>query len=70
MSVLLEDVMCLRKDVPLEVVVNTLNKLSLRNIMFTQGGELVGMLTKTDIIALTTAHMPEAGALARNAVPP
>ncbi|KZV63169.1 Cl-channel protein, partial [Peniophora sp. CONT] len=69
MSLLLEDVMCLRKDVPLEVVVNTLNKLSLRHIMFTEGGELVGMLTKTDIIALTTAHMPEAGALARDTVP-
>ena len=69
MSLLLEDVMCLRKDVPLEVVVNTLNKLSLRHIMFTEGGELVGMLTKTDIIALTTAHMHEAGALARDAVP-
>ena len=69
MSLLLEDVMCLRKDVPLEVVINTLNKLSLRHIMFTEGGELVGMLTKTDIIALTTAHMPEAGALASDAAP-
>jgi chloride channel 3/4/5 len=36
---------------------------NLRHIIFTEGGELKGMMTKTDIATLTTSHMPFAGAL-------
>lgn len=34
--------------------------------MFTQGGVLTGMITKTDVVALSTAHFTHRGALAEN----
>ncbi|KAI9433553.1 hypothetical protein H4582DRAFT_2060950 [Lactarius indigo] len=61
LSPLLEDVMLLRKEVPLELVMNMFRKLNLRHIMFAQAGKLTGMITTTDIVALSTAHC---GALA------
>ncbi|KAI9429588.1 hypothetical protein H4582DRAFT_2026679, partial [Lactarius indigo] len=39
-------------------------KLNLRHIMFAQVGKLTGMITKTDIVALSTAHFVHRGALA------
>ncbi|KAI0286118.1 chloride channel [Russula aff. rugulosa BPL654] len=66
LSPLLEDTMQLRKEVPLELVVNTFRKLNLRHIMFTQGGALTGMITKTDIVALSTAHFTHRGVLAED----
>ncbi|KAI0316004.1 chloride channel [Amylostereum chailletii] len=64
LSMLLEDVLQVRKNVPLEVVVDMFRKLSLRLILFSEGGELTGMMTKTDVVALTTAHFPHTAALA------
>jgi len=64
LSPLLEDAMQLRKEVPLELVVNMFRKLNLRHIMFAQAGRLTGMITKTDIVALSTAHFVHRGALA------
>ncbi|KAN0129315.1 chloride channel [Lactarius tabidus] len=64
LSPLLEDAMQLRKEVPLELVVNMFRKLNLRHIMFAQAGKLTGMITKTDIVALSTAHFVHRGALA------
>ncbi|KAI0372598.1 hypothetical protein BV20DRAFT_33678 [Pilatotrama ljubarskyi] len=65
LSPLLEEaVLQLRKDVPLELVVNMFQKLNLRHILFSQGGRLTGMITKTDIVWLLTAQAPHAGALA------
>lgn len=69
LSPLLEDTMQLRKEVPLELVVNTFRKLNLRHIMFTQGGALTGMITKTDIVALSTAHFTHRGVLAEDGPP-
>ncbi|KAH9984423.1 Cl-channel protein [Russula vinacea] len=69
LSPLLEDTMQLRKEVPLELVVNMFRKLNLRHIMFTQGGALTGMITKTDIVALSTAHFPHRGVLAEEGPP-
>ncbi|CDO69766.1 hypothetical protein BN946_scf184766.g11 [Trametes cinnabarina] len=59
-----EAVLQLRKDVPLELVVNMFQKLNLRHILFSEGGKLTGMVTKTDIVWLLTAGAPHAGALA------
>ncbi|KAI0306096.1 Cl-channel protein [Multifurca ochricompacta] len=64
LSPLLEDAMQLRKEVPLELVVNMFRKLNLRHIMFSQAGALTGMITKTDIVALSTAHFEHRGVLA------
>jgi len=64
LSPLLEDTMQLRKEVPLELVVNMLRKMNLRHITFTQAGTLTGMITKTDIVALSTANFPHRGVLA------
>ncbi|OSD04776.1 hypothetical protein PYCCODRAFT_1450809 [Trametes coccinea BRFM310] len=63
-SLLEEAVLQLRKDVPLELVVNMFQKLNLRHILFSEGGKLTGMVTKTDIVWLLTAQAPHAGALA------
>ncbi|RDX51224.1 hypothetical protein OH76DRAFT_1378993 [Lentinus brumalis] len=65
LSHLLEEaVLQLRKDVPLELVVNMFQKLNLRHILFSQEGKLMGMVTKTDIVWLLTADSAHAGALA------
>jgi chloride channel 3/4/5 len=69
LSPLLEDTMQLRKEVPLELVMNMFRKLNLRHIMFTQGGALTGMITKTDIVSLTTAHFAHRGVLAEEGPP-
>ncbi|KAI0035335.1 chloride channel [Vararia minispora EC-137] len=64
LSGLVEDAMHLQRNVPLELAVNMFQKLNLRHIMFTEGGELKGMMTKTDVATLITAQMPVAGATA------
>jgi len=61
--VLEESVLQLRKEVPLELVVSMFQKLNLRHILFTQGGKLTGLITKTDIVWLLTAHFPYTAAL-------
>ncbi|KAM5536604.1 hypothetical protein V8D89_009699 [Ganoderma adspersum] len=65
-SLLDEAALQLRKDVPLELVVNMFQKLNLRHILFSQEGKLMGMVTKTDIAWLLTSesHTTHAGALA------
>ncbi|KAH9913990.1 chloride channel [Epithele typhae] len=64
LSWLLEEaVLQLRKDVPLELVVDMFQKMNLRHILFSQEGKLVGMVTKTDIVWLLTGESPHAGAL-------
>ncbi|KAG6856258.1 hypothetical protein H0H87_006014 [Tephrocybe sp. NHM501043] len=55
----------LRKDVPQELVVNLFQKLNLRQVLFTQSGDLTGMVTKADIVSLLTSHFPHTGALAQ-----
>ena len=72
----------LRTEVPLELVVNMIQKMvclfplvaqlnkapnSLQNvqqILFTQQGKLMGLITKSDIVDLLTAHLPHRAALA------
>ncbi|KAI0923449.1 hypothetical protein AcW1_006407 [Taiwanofungus camphoratus] len=61
--VLEEAVLQLRKDVPLEMVVSMFQKLNLRHILFSQGGKLTGLVTKTDIVRLFTAQFPYTAAL-------
>jgi len=56
-------VLQLRKEVPLELVVNMIHKMNLRHILFTQGGKLTGLTTKSDIVQLLTAHLPHRAAL-------
>ncbi|EMD39275.1 hypothetical protein CERSUDRAFT_112928 [Gelatoporia subvermispora B] len=56
--VLEEAILQLRKDVPLELVVSMFQKLNLRHILFTHEGKLTGLITKTDIVWLLTAHFP------------
>ncbi|OJT09778.1 H(+)/Cl(-) exchange transporter 3 [Trametes pubescens] len=65
-SLLEEAVLQLRKDVPLELVVNMFQKLNLRHILFSDGGKLTGMVTKTDVVWLLTAQASHAGALAED----
>jgi len=66
-SILETSVLQLRQEVPQELVVNMFQKLSLRHILFTQSGKLMGMMTKTDVVSFLNAHFPHAAALA---VPP
>lgn len=74
----------LRTEVPLELVVNTIQKMvslspllifrllskvcnsiqNLRQIVFTRGGKLMGLITKSDIVDLLTVHLPHRAALA------
>ncbi|KDQ61345.1 hypothetical protein JAAARDRAFT_149999 [Jaapia argillacea MUCL 33604] len=54
----------LRKEVPQELVVNMFQKLNVRHIMFTQAGQLTGMLTKADVVEFLNAEFPYAAALA------
>ncbi|KAL1941295.1 hypothetical protein VTO73DRAFT_7507 [Trametes versicolor] len=65
-SLLEEAVLQLRKDVPLELVVNMFQKLNLRHILFSEAGKLTGMVTKTDVVWLLTAQASHAGALAED----
>lgn len=37
---------------------------NLRHVLFSQEGKLRGLVTKTDIVWLLTAHLPHTGALA------
>ncbi|THU86239.1 Cl-channel protein [Dendrothele bispora CBS 962.96] len=62
-STLENSVIQLRKDVPLELVVRVFQKMNLRQILFTDAGKLVGMVTKTDVVALMTAHFTHTAAL-------
>ena len=77
--------MQLRKEVPLKLVVNVFRKLvseissnrahvddaseNLRHYMFAQAGRLMGMITKTDIVALSKAHFVHRRALAEERPP-
>ncbi|PSR74313.1 hypothetical protein PHLCEN_2v9930 [Hermanssonia centrifuga] len=62
-SLLEEAVLQLRKEVPLQLVVNMFQKMNLRHVLFSQGGKLTGLVTKTDIVWLLTAHLPHTAAL-------
>ncbi|KAF5362525.1 hypothetical protein D9756_002456 [Leucocoprinus leucothites] len=53
----------LRKQVPRELVVAMFQKMNLREILFTEGGRLDGMVTKRDIAELLTSHFDHAAAL-------
>ncbi|KIM24057.1 hypothetical protein M408DRAFT_331976 [Serendipita vermifera MAFF 305830] len=44
----------MRKEMPLELVTSTFQKMSLRCILFTSRGRLAGMLTKRDVVDLMT----------------
>ncbi|KAI0738540.1 hypothetical protein C8Q80DRAFT_1275515 [Daedaleopsis nitida] len=54
----------LRKDVPLELVVDMFRQLNLRHILFSQEGKLMCMVTKTEVVWLLTAQSSHAGTLA------
>ncbi|KAE9399949.1 Cl-channel protein [Gymnopus androsaceus JB14] len=54
----------LRKEVPQSLLVRMFQKMNLRQILFTHRGQLDGMMTKPDVVALLTAHFPHTGALA------
>ncbi|KAJ7576923.1 Cl-channel protein [Mycena floridula] len=64
-----ESVLRLRKEVPLEFVVRMFQRLNLRQILFTHGGKLVGMVTKSDVVSLLTMHFPHTAALQEGPVP-
>jgi len=53
----------LRTEVPLELVVNTIQKMNLRQILFTRRGKLMGLITKSDIVDLLTVHLRHRAAL-------
>ncbi|KAJ7626366.1 Cl-channel protein [Mycena polygramma] len=64
-SGLLEEVVLqLRPEVPKELVVSMFQKLNLRQIFFTTGGKLTGMVTKSDVVSLLTCNFPHTAALA------
>ncbi|EKM50668.1 uncharacterized protein PHACADRAFT_264052 [Phanerochaete carnosa HHB-10118-sp] len=63
-----EAVLQLRKDVPLQLVVNMFQKMNLRHVLFSQEGKLTGLVTKTDIVWLLTAHSPHTGQLAGDTI--
>ncbi|KAJ7695038.1 Cl-channel protein [Mycena rosella] len=64
LSGLLEEaVLHLRQEVPKELVVSMFQKLNLRQIIFTTGGKLTGMVTKSDVVALLTCNFPHSKAL-------
>ncbi|KAK7031437.1 chloride channel protein [Favolaschia claudopus] len=58
-----EAVLQLRQEVPKELVVNMFQKMNVRQIMFTTGGKLVGMVTKSDVVSLLTCNFPHTAAL-------
>jgi len=60
-----EAVLQLRQETPQELVVNMFQKLKLRQILFTQSGELTGMTTKADVAALLTRHFSHTAALSQ-----
>ncbi|KAJ4473627.1 Cl-channel protein [Lentinula aciculospora] len=62
-SCLENSVLHLRKEVPQALVVRMFQKMNLHQILFTHQGQLDGMLTKPDVVALLTAHFPHTGAL-------
>ncbi|KAJ6561232.1 Cl-channel protein [Mycena vulgaris] len=64
LSGLLEEaVLSLREEVPKELVVSMFQKLNLRQIIFTTGGKLTGMVTKSDVVTLLTCNFPHTAAL-------
>ncbi|KAJ7173729.1 Cl-channel protein [Mycena filopes] len=68
LSHLLEEaVLQLRQEVPKELVVSMFQKLNLRQIIFTTGGKLTGMVTKSDVVALLTSHFPHTASLSSGA---
>ncbi|KAJ7035598.1 Cl-channel protein [Mycena alexandri] len=66
-SLLEEAVLQLRKEVPKELVVSMFQKLNLRQIIFTTGGKLTGMVTKSDVVALLTCNFPHTASLSSGA---
>ncbi|KIK61661.1 hypothetical protein GYMLUDRAFT_165705 [Collybiopsis luxurians FD-317 M1] len=56
-------IISLRKEVPQALVVRMFQKMNLRQILFTNRGQLDGMMTKSDVVALLTAHFSHTGAL-------
>ncbi|KAJ7080270.1 Cl-channel protein [Mycena crocata] len=63
-SLLEEAILQLREEVPKELVVSMFQKLNLRQIIFTTGGKLTGLVTKSDVVSLLTCNFPHTGALA------
>ncbi|KAJ7746724.1 Cl-channel protein [Mycena maculata] len=64
LSGLLEEaVLQLRHEVPKELVVSMFQKLNLRQIIFTTGGKLTGMVTKSDVVTLLTCNFPHTASL-------
>ncbi|KAJ7777446.1 Cl-channel protein [Mycena metata] len=66
-SLLEEAVLQLRQEVPKELVVSMFQKLNLRQIIFTTGGKLTGMVTKSDVVALLTCNFPHTASLSSGA---
>ncbi|KAL6309304.1 chloride channel [Sparassis latifolia] len=67
LSTMLEEaVLQLRKEMPLELVVSMFQKLNLRQVLLSQGGQLTGLITKTDIVGLFTAEFPYTAALSES----
>ncbi|KAL0067232.1 chloride channel [Marasmius tenuissimus] len=58
-------VLQLRKETPQELIVRIFQKTNFREILFTHRGNLVGLVTKQDVVALLTVHFPHTGALSR-----
>jgi len=56
--------MQLRKEIPLQVVVQLVQKLNLRYVLFTSKGCLLGMITRADIVHLMREHFTDVNALA------
>ncbi|TDL24076.1 Cl-channel protein [Rickenella mellea] len=60
----------LKKELPLELVVNVFQKLNVRYVLFSHTCHLTGMLTKSDVVSLITAKFPHEGVLVDTAEPP
>ncbi|TCD69139.1 hypothetical protein EIP91_008615 [Steccherinum ochraceum] len=68
LSALLDEaVLQLRKEAPLQLVVNMFQKMNLRHVLFSQSGKLTGLVTKSDIYR-TSSILAEKLGLARLAM--
>ncbi|KAG7093968.1 hypothetical protein E1B28_007598 [Marasmius oreades] len=58
-----KSILHLRKETPQELIVRIFQRTNFREILFTDRGYLVGLVTKKDIVALLTMHFPHTGSL-------
>ncbi|KAF9269075.1 Cl-channel protein [Marasmius fiardii PR-910] len=58
-----KSILHLRKETPQELIVRIFQRTNFREMLFTHRGDLVGLVTKKDVVALLTMHFPHTGSL-------